>query len=58
VDGGNYFTAIDYRTGAVIWERQLGTGFNFDGFQVDLIGPNGTAYVPQYGGLITVRDKR
>ena len=51
-----YFTAIDFRTGEVIWERQLGTGFNFDGFQVDLIGPTGTAYIPQYGGLIAVRD--
>jgi hypothetical protein len=53
-----YFTAIDFRTGEVIWERQLGTGFNFDGFEVDLIGPTGTAYIPQYGGLIAVRDSR
>jgi len=53
-----YFTAIDFRTGKVIWERQLGTGFNFDGFEVDLIGPDGTAYIPQFGGLIALRDKR
>jgi hypothetical protein len=52
-----YFTAIDFRTGKVVWERLLGTGFNFDGFEVDLIGPNGTAYAPEYGGLIAIRDR-
>jgi len=51
-----YLTAIDFRTGNVVWERLLGTGFNYDGFENVLIGPTGTAYISQYGGLIAIRD--
>lgn len=51
-----YFTAIDFRTGKVVWERLLGTGLNYDGFENVLIGPTGTAYISQYGGLIAIRD--
>ena len=51
-----YFSAIDFRTGGVVWERLLGTGFGYDSFSEVMIGPTGTAYLPQYGGLIAVRD--
>ena len=51
-----YFSAIDFRTGEVVWERLLGTGFGYDSFSEVMIGPTGTAYLPQYGGLIAVRD--
>jgi hypothetical protein len=51
-----YFTAIDFRTGEVVWEKLLGTGFNYDGFENVLIGPTGTAYISQYGGLISIKD--
>jgi endonuclease YncB( thermonuclease family) len=51
-----YFTAIDFRTGDVVWEKLLGTGFNFDGFENVLVGPTGTAYISQYGGLISIKD--
>lgn len=53
-----YFSAIDFRTGKVVWERLLGTGFGYDSFSEVMIGPTGTAYLPQYGGLIAVRDTR
>ena len=51
-----YLSAIDFRTGEVVWERLMGTGWNFDGFTAVYLGPNGTAYIPQYGGLIAIRD--
>lgn len=51
-----YLSAIDFRTGEVVWERLMGTGWNFDGFSALYLGPNGTAYIPQYGGLIAIRD--
>ena len=51
-----YFSAIDFRTGGVVWKRLMGTGYNFDAFGDLLIGPNGTAYMPEYGGVIAVRD--
>jgi len=52
-----YFSAIDVRTGKVAWEQLLGTGFGFDGFALMVIGSTGTAYIPQYGGLIAIRDR-
>ncbi len=34
-----YFSAIDFRTGSVVWERPLGTGFGYDSFSAMIIGP-------------------
>lgn len=54
-----YWAAIDFRTGKVVWERQAGTGSLYDGYYPGLaIGPTGTAYVGQYGGMIAIRDTR
>jgi hypothetical protein len=53
-----YLSAIDFRTGEVVWERMMGTGWNFDGFSAVYLGPNGTAYIGQYGGVVAVRDTR
>ena len=54
-----YWSAVDFRTGAVVWERRAGTGPKFDSWYPGLaIGPNGTAYSGQYGGLIAIRDTR
>jgi hypothetical protein len=53
-----YFSAIDFRTGKVVWKRLMGTGYNFDAFGDLLIGSNGTAYMPEYGGVVAVRDTR
>jgi len=53
-----YFSAIDFRTGSVVWERLLGTGFGYDNFSAVIIGPTGTAYIPGYGGIVAVRDTK
>jgi hypothetical protein len=51
-----YLSAIDFSTGKVVWKRLMGTGYNFDAFGDLLIGPNGIAYMPEYGGVVAVRD--
>ena len=53
-----YFSAIDFRTGEVVWERRIGTGFAYDAWGDLVIGSNGTAYLLEFGGLVTVRDTR
>ncbi len=54
-----YWAALDFHTGKTAWERQFGTGFGFDSWYPGLaIGPNGTLYVGQYGGLTAIRDGR
>ena len=53
-----YFSAIDFRTGEVVWERQIGTGIAYDAWADLVIGLNGTAYLLEFGGLVTVRDTR
>jgi hypothetical protein len=54
-----YWTALDFRTGEVVWQKMAGTGTLFDGWYPCVgIGPNGTAYVGQYGGLLAIRDAR
>jgi hypothetical protein len=53
-----YLSAIDFRTGKVVWKRLMGTGYNFDAFGDLVIGSNGTVYMPEYGGLVAVRDTR
>jgi hypothetical protein len=52
-----YWTALDWRTGKVVWEKWAGTGTWYDGWYPGLgIGPNGTMYVGEYGGLLAIRD--
>jgi hypothetical protein len=52
-----YWAAIDFRTGKLMWERQAGNGWRYDGYWAgSAIGPTGTAYVGQYGGLLAIRD--
>ena len=54
-----YWTALDFRTGEVVWEKMAGTGWRFDGWYLGLgIGPTGTMYVGGYGGLMSIRDTR
>ena len=53
-----YWTAVDFRTGTLAWERQAGTGSQFDAYwPIPLLGPNGTAYMSAYGGITAIRDK-
>jgi hypothetical protein len=36
-----YLTALDFRTGEVVWEKQVGTGFTFDHHYGALLGRAG-----------------
>ncbi len=52
-----YWTALDFRTGEVVWQKMAGTGYRFDGWYLGLgIGPTGSLYAGVYGGLIMMRD--
>ena len=55
-----YWTALDFRTGKVVWQKMAGTGVLFDSFYPagGDIGPNGVLYYGAYGGLVTIRDTR
>jgi len=53
-----YFTAIDWRTGQVIYKRLAGTGLGFNNNWAPVtLGPDGTAYVGALGGLVLLRDR-
>jgi len=52
-----YFTAIDVRTGRVVYQRLAGAGFGFNNNYAPVtIGPDGTAYVGVLAGLVALRD--
>lgn len=53
-----YFTAIDYETGETVYKVLTGTGKNWNNSYGPItIGPNGTAYVGVFNGLISVSDQ-
>jgi hypothetical protein len=52
-----YWTAVDFRTGKVAWRKLAGTGVAWDSyFAPASLGPDGTFYNGNYGGLAAVRD--
>jgi len=52
-----YWTAIDFYTGEVVWEKLVGTGDRFDNFWAAAgPGPNGALYGTVYGGLTMLKD--
>lgn len=54
-----YWTAVDFRTGKTVWQRLAGTGRLYDSYYPRMvIGPTGTAYVGQYGGIVAISDTR
>ena len=54
-----YWTAVDFRTGAVVWEQQVGTGPRFNSFLPGpAIGPTGALYVGLHDGIVSLRDTR
>ena len=52
-----YWTALDFRTGAVIWRSLAGSGVGFNNNYAGItLGPTGTAYLGTLGGIIAMRD--
>jgi hypothetical protein len=52
-----YLTAVDFRTGDVVYRIHTGTGVYFNNaFGAISIGPDGTVYQGVLGGIIAVKD--
>jgi hypothetical protein len=52
-----YWTAVDFRTGDVVWSQLVGTGWLFDSYVPGpAVGPTGALYVGTYGGMVALRD--
>jgi hypothetical protein len=52
-----YWTALDFRTGRVVWRSLAGAGLGFNNNYAGLtLGPDGTAYLGTLGGIIAMRD--
>lgn len=52
-----FWTAVNFRTGRVVWERQVGTGAQFDAYwPIPLISPQGSLFMSAYGGVIATAD--
>jgi hypothetical protein len=51
-----YITAVNARSGHVVWSRLAGTGPDFNNFYAPVtIGPDGTLYVGAIGGIVELR---
>ena len=52
-----FLTALDYRTGATIYDALAGAGPLFNNNYAPIsIGPDGTAYIGVLGGIVSLRD--
>ncbi len=52
-----YLTALDFRSGEVVFEQRYGTGFGHNvNYAPVSLGPDGTAYVGVLGGLVRIAD--
>ena len=52
-----YISAIDIRTGKVVWSRLTGTGIQWNNHYAAIyLGPDGTLYVATVAGLIRLAD--
>ena len=53
----HYWTAVDFRTGKVVWRKLAGTGAAWDNYwSLPALGRTGTFYVAEYGGLAAIKD--
>jgi len=53
-----YLTALDFRTGEVVFEQRYGTGLGHNvNYAPISLGPDGTAYVGVLGGLVRIADR-
>jgi glucose dehydrogenase len=54
-----YWSALDFRTGRVVWEKRAGTGALFNNQYAGLaIGPDRNAYLGVLGGIAAIKDTR
>lgn len=54
-----YLTAVDFETGETVYKIFTGTGRNWNNSYGPItIGPNGTAYVGVFNGLISISDSK
>ncbi len=54
-----YFTALDFRTGRVVYERLAGTGLGYNNNYAPVtVAPDGTAYLGVLGGVVRLADAR
>jgi hypothetical protein len=52
-----YWTAIDFRSGKTVWQQYAGSGISYNNNYAGLaLGPDGTAYLGTFGGLLSLRD--
>ncbi|MBN1412842.1 MAG: hypothetical protein JW969_18520 [Spirochaetales bacterium] len=52
-----YLTALDFRTGKTVFKIFTGTGQNWNNNYAPItLGPDGTAYVGCYNGIMAIRD--
>jgi hypothetical protein len=57
ISGAWYFTAIDFETGEVVFRQLTGNGLLYNNHYASLyIGPDGEAYIPVIGGIVSIRD--
>jgi hypothetical protein len=57
LDQPYFWTAIDAHTGKVAWKVYAGSGLGFNNNYAGLaLGPDGTAYLGVFGGMIALRD--
>ncbi|MFE0580182.1 hypothetical protein [Streptomyces sp. NPDC058874] len=55
---GWYLTAVDFRTGERRWRQLTGTGPLYDNNWAPItLGPDGTAYIGVFNGIVAVRDR-
>lgn len=53
-----YFTAVDFVTGETVFKVHTGNGINWNNSYGPItIGPDGTAYVGVFNGIVSVKDK-
>lgn len=53
-----YFTAIDFKTGKTVYKVHTGNGIRWNNsYGTITLGPNGTAYVGVFNGIISIRDQ-
>jgi hypothetical protein len=54
---GYFWTAIDFRNGRTVWNRYAGSGASYNNNYAGIaIGPDRTAYLGVFGGMLSLRD--